>query len=330
MDLTHYEIIQEMYDDLKKEQTRYLAELSEKKIEIETIDAYLNGLLNKEESDLKVFLPRKVEQVYADVIEQNRQKREKLVAECDGIEAKMHLEDNQIERLEKVLAEKPFMIHVKQLSILDAQEKERQRIASDLHDTSLQNLTHLIHKVELSAIYIDEDPVKAKLELATVVKGIKEVIEEIRNSIFDLRPMSIDDLGMKETIEKMLLLLNQEKKFHIVQDIDDIKMEQSCSGSQILFLSMYRIIQECVQNSVKHSKGNEITVRLKDTGQSYQIDVQDNGIGFDINEVAKKERHFGLSVIRERVYFLGGKINIETQNGTAIAIEIPKSKDLTK
>ncbi len=324
MDLASYDIIQGMYDDLKKEHTRHLSELSEKKIQIDAIDSYLNSLLNKEESDLKVFLPRKVETVYADVIEQNRQQKEKLNSECCEIEKLLHLENKRIDQLQKVLAEKSFMIHVKQLSILDAQEKERQRIARDLHDTSLQNLTHLVHKIELSSLYIDEDPVKAKLELATVGKGIRKVIEEIRNSIFDLRPMSFDDLGMKETIEKMLLLLNQEKKFHIIEDIDNISMKQSAPTTQILFLSIYRIIQECVQNSLKHSGGNEIIVRLKEKDMNYKIIVQDNGTGFDVSEAAKKEKHFGLSVIRERVYFLGGKIDIDTQDGTSIEIQIPK------
>lgn len=327
MDYTNYEIIQEIYDDLKKEQTSHFSELNEKKVEIDAIDTYLNSILNKEESDLKVFLARKVENVYADVIEQNRQKREKLVSECDEIEKQIHSENNRIDQLEKVLAEKSFMLHVKQLSILDAQEKERQRIARDLHDTSLQNLTHLVHKVELSSLYIDEDPVKAKLELATVSKGIRKVIEEIRNSIFDLRPMSIDDLGMKETIEKMLLLLNQEKHFHIVEDIDNLDMSQSSSAAQVLFLSIYRIIQECVQNSLKHSGGNEIIVRLKEYDRYYKITVQDNGTGFDLNEATRKEKHFGLSVIKERVYFLGGKINIDTQDGTSIEIEIPKLEE---
>ena len=78
---------------------------------------------------------------------------------------------------------------------------------------------------------------------------------------------------------------------------------------------------------MKHSGGNEIIVRLKERDQSYKIIVQDNGTGFDLNEAAKKEKHFGLSVIRERVYFLGGKINIDTQNGTSIEIEIPKVED---
>ncbi len=324
MDIESFDIVQTIYDELKKEQTSKINELNEKKNKVIEIDAYLNSLLSKEESDLRVFLPRKIEDVYHDIIEQNRQQKEHLISECDELERQIHLQNNKIDQLEKIISSKSSMLHVKQLSMLDVQEKERQRIARDLHDTSLQNLTHLVHKVELSSLYIDQDPIKAKLELATVENGIRKVIDDIRNSIFDLRPMTVDDLGLKETIEKLLIVLNQDKQFHIIADIDQIGRMYSDSYLRILFISIYRIIQECVQNSIKHSKGNEIIVKLKDVDNVYQILVKDNGIGFDMDEATKKEKHFGLSVIKERVLFLGGIINIDSSNGTSIEIKVPK------
>ena len=327
MEAANYEIIQTMYNELKKEQVDRLNALHEKQDRIAEIDTCLNSLLNKEESDLQVFMPRRVEDVYRDVIKQNEQEKEKILSECDALEKSLRLDENRMEQLNKILSDSS-MLHVKQLSILDAQEKERQRIARDLHDTSLQNLTHLIHKVELSSLYIDEDPVKAKLELATVEKGIRKVIEEIRNSIFDLRPMSFDDLGLKETIEKLIAMLNQDRQFRIETDLDEVAITKSDPSTHILFISMYRLVQECVQNSIKHSGGNKIIVKLKDCGNMYQINVQDNGIGFDVDEASKKDRHFGLSVIKERVLFLGGKLNIDVQDGTSIEIEIPKGKIL--
>lgn len=323
MDSSNYEIIQEMYNELKKEQTSRLSALNEKKNNIAEIDAYLNSLLNKEENDLQVFLPRKVEDVYRDDIEKCKLRKEILLSECEELEKQFHLDESKMKKLEKVLAD-TCMLHVKQLSILDAQEKERQRIARDLHDTSLQNLTHLVHKVELSLLYIDEDPVKTKLELATIENGIREVIEEIRNSIFDLRPMLVDDLGLKEAIEKLISVLNQDRKFHIESDIDEIPVTQSDSSVYVLFISIYRLIQECMQNAIKHSGGSKIGVKLKDHNSTYRIHVQDNGTGFDVEEALKKDKHFGLSVIKERVLFLGGKLNIDTQHGTSIEIEIPK------
>lgn len=323
MDSSNIEIIQTMYDELKKQQAERQTVLQEKKNQIAEIDTYLNSLLNKEESDLQVFLPRKVEDVYRDVIEQNKQKKDRLLAECDELERQFHSDESRMDQLEKFLSGSS-MFHVKQLSILDAQENERQRIARDLHDTSLQNLTYLVHKVELSSLYIDEDPVKAKLELATVEKGIREVIEDIRNDIFALRPMSVDDLGLKETIDKLLAVVNQDMRFRILTDIDEIPRAQNNSVEHMRLISIYRIIQECVQNAIKHSGGNEIVVRLKDYGNVYQIVIWDNGRGFDVNEASKMDKHFGLSVIKERVHFLDGKIKIDTDNGTSIEIEVPK------
>ena len=88
------------------------------------------------------------------------------------------------------------------LSILDVREIERQRIAKDLHDISLQNLSHLIHKIELSSIYVDKDPIKAKLELATVEKELRKIINEMRTVIYNMYPVTLEDLGLKITIEK--------------------------------------------------------------------------------------------------------------------------------
>lgn len=323
MESANFDIIQDMYHELKNEQTEKLTLLKEKKNRIAEIDAYLNSLLSKEESDLRVFLPRKVEDVYRDVIEKNRQEKEKLLFECDEIDKQIHIENKRIDQLEKILSDSS-MLHVKQLSIVDAQKKERQRIARDLHDTSLQNLTHLIHKIELTSLYMDQDSVKAKLELATVEKGIRKVIEDIRNSIFDLRPMLVDDLGLKDTIEKMIAVVNHERKFQVSTDVDDIMINKTDSSLYVLFISIYRIIKECVQNALNHSGGDQIKVELKDIEDTYRIMIEDNGTGFDMDEALRKDKHFGLSIIQERVMFLGGKIDFDTQKGTCIKITIPK------
>ena len=200
MDIENFGVIEELYRDIKKEQEQQTLTLSKKKNRIAQIDTYLDGLLSKEQNDLQVFLPRKIEDVYHDVITTNKEEKEKLVSECDEIERFLNIGKIRLERLERIVENQSVLLHMKQLSVLDVQEKERQRIARDLHDSSLQNLTHLVHKVELSSLYIDQDPIKAKLELATVEQGLRKVIDDIRNRIYDLRPMSFDDLGLKETL----------------------------------------------------------------------------------------------------------------------------------
>lgn len=216
--------------------------------------------------------------------------------------------------------------HMKQFSVMDVQEKERQRIARDLHDSSLQNLTHLVHKVELSSLYIDQDPVKAKLELATIESGLRKVIDDIRNRIYDLRPMSFDDLGLREALLNLFSLLNQDGKFVIEADIDEIGEEFPEKEKNFFLIMIYHIIKECVLNSIRHSGGNQIEVSLKEGSKAYVIKIKDNGKGFDIKEAAKKDRHFGLHVVEERVFLLGGKMRINTQDGTTIEIKLSKNK----
>lgn len=231
-----------------------------------------------------------------------------------------------MKRREETQFENPAF-HMKQFSVMDVQEKERQRIARDLHDSSLQNLTHLVHMVELSALYIDQDPVKAKLELASIESGLRKVIDDIRNRIYDLRPMTFDDLGLRQTLLNLFSLLNQEGRFEIMADIDDIEDGFTEEEKNFSLIMIYHIIKECMQNAIKHSGGNQIEVCLKDKGDSYLICVRDNGSGFDLREAAKKDRHFGLHVVEERVFLLGGKMRIDTQNGTAVEIVISKNED---
>ena len=324
MDIENFGVIEELYRDIKKEQEQQTLTLSKKKNRIAQIDTYLDGLLSKEQNDLQVFLPRKIEDVYHDVITTNKEEKEKLVSECDEIERFLNIGKIRLERLERIVENQSVLLHMKQLSVLDVQEKERQRIARDLHDSSLQNLTHLVHKIELSSLYIDQDPIKAKLELATVEQGLRKVIDDIRNLIYDLRPMSFDDLGLKETLLKLFSSLNQDGKFNIETDIDEIDINVSDSITELALINIYRIIQECVQNSINHSNGNKIRVTLRNEDNVYSIIIQDNGIGFDLKEAVKKNRHFGLSVVEERVFLLNGKMQIDTENGTSILIKIPK------
>ena len=136
--------------------------------------------------------------------------------------------------------------------------------------------------------------------------------------------MSFDDLGLKETLLKLFSSLNQDGKFNIETDIDEIDINVSDSITELALINIYRIIQECVQNSINHSNGNKIRVTLRNEDNVYSIIIQDNGIGFDLKEAVKKNRHFGLSVVEERVFLLNGKMQIDTENGTSILIKIPK------
>lgn len=203
-------------------------------------------------------------------------------------------------------------------SILDVREKERHRIAKDLHDITLQNLSHLIHKIELGSIYIDKDPVKAKLEFATVEKELRQIINDMRTVIYNMYPVTLEDLGLKITIEKTLALMSEKYNFSVESDIDDVSCENG-----LVEISILRFVQECCYNAIKHSQGSKLYISLKEREKTIFLEIEDNGIGF-IEKKSEPDCHFGLSMMKETVLLLEGKMNIESsKNGTVIKIEIP-------
>lgn len=210
--------------------------------------------------------------------------------------------------------------------LFNIQELDRKRIARDLHDTSLQNLAHLVHKLELASMYIDRDVVQAKLEIALISKNINSIIEEIRNTIFDLRPMMFDDLGLKEAVEQLCDKLKEASDILVVLDLDEIRINNDSVSQESILLAVFRILQECISNIYKHSHAKKVSISLKDKKDSIHLSVIDDGIGFQLSEAKTKEKHFGLLILEERVKILGGDLIIESKpgKGTKINVVIPK------
>lgn len=200
-------------------------------------------------------------------------------------------------------------------------ETDRQRIAKDLHDTSLQNLTAIVHKVELASMYINQDPIRAKLELSTISNSLKEIINEIRDTIFELRPMTFDDFGFRELLDSYIDKETEKKNIKVIFDKYCLNVKE-----QSILIFTFRVIKECLGNAVKHSKCSEIHLFIDDSdNKELVIDIKDNGTGFDIEEKnLEKNKHFGLIIMRERVKLMQGIIEMTSnENGTRVHIRIP-------
>lgn len=201
-----------------------------------------------------------------------------------------------------------------------AQEYERKRIAAELHDTSLQTLAHLTHKIELALLYVDKDLSKAKLEINDVNRTLKDVIGEIRNTIFDLRPMTFDDIGFKEAVERYISEIDSRSDIRYSYDIEKLDIDDPNYS-----MELFRAIQECIKNCEKHSKAKNVFVKIYDKKDLF-IEISDDGIGFNYDECfSKVDNHFGLSIVSDRVNVLGGRIDVhsDSKSGTRIIISIP-------
>lgn len=319
MSKEEYTSLNEMYISLMEEEEYLNREIKKNLFRISEIDAYLQLLHDQEEEDFKVFSPRNIEEIHKESIAIQKEEKNRLEVENRNLYSKLNKVTSFTKGLQRAMDADTSS---NKLEILDVQEKERQRIARDLHDTSLQNLTHLVHKVELASIYIDRDPVQAKLELATINKGLKDVIEDIRNTIFDLRPMSFDDLGLKESFERMFTILKENHKA-----IDfDIDIGALTCENELMRIAIFRIVQEACANAVEHSGGNKIKIWIAEEEKCCKIVIKDNGKGFTAEDLSDKDnRNFGVGIMKERVNLLDGKINFYSVlgGGTEIRIEIP-------
>ncbi len=330
MNAANWEMLQDMLQDLRQDRDKIQESIQENLVRIQEADYYLQSIFNGEDTDYKVFSPRNVETLYKEEIEKNKSEKALCQKENIGLYHERNKLSSEIEKLEKILqSEKQYSMDFtenarKNFAVLSIQEADRQRIARDLHDTALQNLAHLVHKVELSSLFIEQDPVRAKLELSVVGKNLKDVIDEIRSTIFDLRPMTFDDLGLKETFERLLSLVNEYKRYEL-----DVKLEDVSCENNLILLTIYRVVQECFNNIVKHAEATKILFHCVQSDSFCVIDIEDNGKGFSEDEVAvKREKHFGVAVMQERIKLIGGKISIysEIGKGTKIHIEAPLDK----
>lgn len=203
------------------------------------------------------------------------------------------------------------------------QEQDRHRIARDLHDTALQHMSYLVSKLDSCKNFIDTDPIKAKMELSIARHNLSESIDEIRGIIYNLRPMVLDSEGFHSTLIKFIEKFNEDKEFDITYDIEDLFCQD-----QLVLVTIYRIIEECFSNIKKHAEAYKIHLIVQEQIGSYYIYVEDDGKGFDVDQVMLNDNlQFGLSIMKERVKLLGGNITITSSKnaGTRIKILIPES-----
>lgn len=296
---------------------------------LEEISVFLNSVEKCETIDYKVFSPRSAENKYKDKITEYKLEREKIQNNNNNYNKRIEEYDKQLINIKELIRSisDDEINQSRNLTILDIQEKERIRIARELHDSSLQNLTHIIHEIELSSMFIDQDPIRAKLELASCSQNLKRTINEIRDTIFDLRPMSFDDLGFKQCIENFIDVCRKQFNNCLVEyEIDEIV------ESNLYLATLYRVIQEAVTNSLKHSEAGKLTLIIKDRGDSLIVNVEDNGKGFLVDNITEdkdnREKHFGLSIMKERIFLLNGTIEIDSRSDTGTKIEIIVPKPL--
>jgi ligand-binding sensor domain-containing protein/signal transduction histidine kinase len=220
----------------------------------------------------------------------------------------------RIQKLERAQAAREAFAR----QLIASQEQERQRIAAELHDSLGQNLLVIKNWVSMARRSLEPQS-RACAPLDEVVGVVSHSIEEVREIAYNLRPYQLDEIGLTEAIQSMLEKVAASSGLQFTVAIDPL--DGLFSGEAEI--SIYRIVQECVNNIVKHSEASEAEVLIRRRSQALELVIKDNGKGFELNRtMTSKERGFGLTGINERVRFLGGKRSVQTAPGAGTAITI--------
>jgi two-component system sensor histidine kinase DegS len=201
-------------------------------------------------------------------------------------------------------------------------EEERMRIARDMHDGPAQSMSNLVLQAEILERLVNR-PEAIMAELQEFKASVRNALDETRQLIFDLRPMTLDDLGLVPTLRKYSREYTEQHGILVRLSVsgEERRLPGNVEGT------LFRIIQEALTNAHKHSRARMVEVALNLTGDRVNASVRDDGVGFDVRSVEAglaENRNLGLLSMRERSELEHGVLEIKSQpgKGTEIRVEL--------
>ena len=206
------------------------------------------------------------------------------------------------------------------VKIINAQETERQRLANQLHDGPAQSLTNLILQAEICERLLGSDPSRAKSELAELKQGVTNTFQKVREFIFDLRPMMLDDLGLNPTLKKSVE--DFEQKSGLACNLTITGKDQRMPPH--VEVTIFRVVQELLKNIRNHAQATHIQIALNVTDDKATVAIEDDGSGFDVSEAmaaANQRKTIGLTTIKDQLDMLAGEFKLESDLGRGTRVE---------
>lgn len=331
----------ELQEEELKRSEQLLMELKEQESKIRQRERILEEQEKRRSPNITMFSPLDsvdafdMSAEWKNELEVWKEEMPALIESCDKVKERTA----KLERLKQFFAQAETRLHAEEkkegplcredyrIKLLETQEFDRNRISRDLHDSTVQSLTSLVHKTELCSKLLDIDLIRARLELQSMSEMIRAIINDMREIIYDLHPMSLNNFGLETAIDSYCTKIKRNHEF----DISFKVTGEEKKLSSIVRVTLYRIVQEACSNVVKHASAHHVIVSISYEEDSMKLEIEDDGIGFDIEKMKEKkiageELHgFGLFSMNERAYLLGGTFSIESHqgNGTKITIVVP-------
>lgn len=211
--------------------------------------------------------------------------------------------------------------------LLSAQEQERSRLAEELHDGPAQALANAVFQTEILDRLVRDDPSAAQAELATLRHSLERELDALRGYINQLRPSLREPEGLDEALRDSATAISERTGLPVEVNVDAPGSELHETARTVVL----RVAQEALRNIGKHAAASRAwlstrVVETPDGARRWQLEVGDDGLGFDIDGVTAHpdRRHFGLRFMRERADLLGSRLSIHTSPaaGTVVRLTI--------
>ncbi|MCM3763492.1 sensor histidine kinase [Neobacillus niacini] len=340
------------YDNITNELAsikQVMVKLNEEGTQLEELVKAARHKLSEVSMNFKKYSEEEVREAYEKAhqlqmdLSINLQYKKQLLEKRDELERRLNSIHQTIERAEQLISQISVVMNYLQsdlkqfgeafetakakqdlgLKVIEAQEEERKRLSRDIHDGPAQMLANVIVRSDLvERVYRERGGDEALAEIQSFKKMVRSALYEVRRIIYDLRPMALDDLGLVPTLRKYLRTIEE---YHNNSSIEFENIGQERRLPAKYEVALFRLIQESVQNSLKHANACQIKVKLEITNTTVNVLIKDNGIGFDTSK--KKEGSFGMIGMRERAELLEGKITFDSKigKGTSVHIQVPLS-----
>ena len=219
--------------------------------------------------------------------------------------------------------------------IIKATEEERYRISREIHDGPAQDLANMLFTTTITERLMDKDMEEAKKTLVELREEIRRCLTGVRQIIFDMRPMALDDLGLPQAVEQLIRLFGERGK---LQGTFSLEGEYYTLPKHVE-IAIFRIVQEALNNVVHHAKTNKVRVRMHYTSQALTVLIADDGVGFDPSRLTEEPeepddaldmetqrrlrgRHFGVIGMEERAKIIGASIQILSEPGKGTKVHL--------
>ena len=207
--------------------------------------------------------------------------------------------------------------------VLAAQEDERKRISRELHDETAQALTTLL--IRLKILERSRTASEMRGQINELRELTAQTLEAVRKLAIELRPATLDDLGLIAALEAYTDSYSSRNSVHVAFQAEGFDDRDGRLPSQIE-LVLYRVVQEALTNAAKHATPQEVRVDLARAQDEVVAAIEDDGTGFDVEEMMRsRERGLGLFGMQERLALVGGQLVIDSApgRGTRINARVP-------